>query len=31
MIKQEMLNVVHHRMLALTGLGAVDYADLSPF
>ena len=31
MIKQEMLNVVHHRMLAMTGLGAVDYVDLSAF
>ena len=31
MIEQEMLNVVHHRMLALTRLVAVDYADLSPF
>ena len=31
MIKQEMMNYVQHRMLALTGLAAVDYADLSPF
>lgn len=28
---QEMLNVVHHRTLVLTGLGAVDYVDLPPF
>jgi len=29
MTEEEMLNVVHHRALALAGLGAVDYVVLS--
>ncbi len=29
MTEQEMLNVVHHRTLALAGLGVVDYVVLS--